>query len=409
MAVQIKLFYNIAFDQDKCQVIFLNPERLPKTYDDLLLVTRERIETLRFIPNSELRLQYQDDEGTLIHLREEDNLNELWRCSKNVEGTDFRRVKMKIIWQAKTTPEMLLTKKREVSANSKNKKQLDFSNSNRTEADTKKQRLDTASSKPTSSHNPTTTKYLSPLDLLIQDKQKEITEQQKKVSQTEQELTSLHALYGRKPNVDYMKPACTNCHRREGHNRVNCPYKGYPCLSAEFCGDLNKHKGQKDTVTEKNNLLQTQRKTLEKLKNTLASKVILKDQVTNSFSSIMRSRLINDGPQRYINAAGLQNWRQINIDLQKLDSHFKGKIPPPGVSLIDALEEYESKRQQASNVVTGNPMRTLWEMKGIKWPSSSESSSDIQDLENQQVANAIQESLHTYCTSGAVSDSSTSI
>lgn len=54
MAVQIKLFYNIAFDKDKCQVILLNAESFPTTYEELLERARERVEVLRFIPNSEL-------------------------------------------------------------------------------------------------------------------------------------------------------------------------------------------------------------------------------------------------------------------------------------------------------------------------------------------------------------------
>ena len=64
----MKLFYNIAFDSDKCEVIFLEPGRFPSTYNEILRKARDKIEALQFILDSELRLQYWDDEGTLIYL-----------------------------------------------------------------------------------------------------------------------------------------------------------------------------------------------------------------------------------------------------------------------------------------------------------------------------------------------------
>ena len=89
----------------------------------------------------------------------------------------------------------------------------------------------------------------SPLDLLIEDKQVELEKEREKVNGLQRELERLSAVYGKHPGVDFSRLACTNCHRREGHNRVNCPYKGHPCLSSKFCGDLNKHKDEKDAVS----------------------------------------------------------------------------------------------------------------------------------------------------------------
>lgn len=63
------------------------------------------------------------------------------------------------------------------------------------------------------------------------------------------------------------------------------------------------------------------------------------------------------------------------MDLKKLESHFKGKIPSADVSLLEALTEYDNKislgqlNQKAQ--YQGNPVRTLWELKGIEWPSQS--------------------------------------
>lgn len=70
--------------------------------------------------------------------------------------------------------------------------------------------------------------------------------------------------------------------------------------------------------------------------------------------------------------------RQINIDLKRLEAHFKGKIPGKDGSLISALEEHNAKAYLARSEVglcTDNPVRTLWELKELKWPSSPEISS----------------------------------
>ena len=103
----------------------------------------------------------------------------------------------------------------------------------------------------------------------------------KEVTELQRELERLSADYGKHLGVDYSRPAGTNCHRRERQNRVNCPYKGHPCPSSRFCGDLNKHKGEKDAVSTAAIWLQSAKKCLEKLKNDLAMKSALKFQTTN--------------------------------------------------------------------------------------------------------------------------------
>ena len=63
------------------------------------------------------------------------------------------------------------------------------------------------------------------------------------------------------------------------------------------------------------------------------------------------------------------------MDLKKLDSHLKEKIPSADVSLLEALTEYDKKisldqfNQKAH--YQGNRVQTLWELKGMAWPSQS--------------------------------------
>lgn len=421
--LQLKVFYNIPQD-DRCEVIFT--EQAIETFEDLMQVIRAKIQSLEFIPDAELRVQYTDDENTLITLRANDSFLDAWRCALNVAGTAFRRLKINITWQPKSTPELISAKRQEIREGShretggESRRKLKFgeniseqpfsfptSTSQTAKSDAslfdsshcstrssipepaETRRIDPLSSPPRKQQRLVTcdppelgalntappSKYMSPLDLLISDKTKEVTEEKEKVMEKEKEVQELSAKYGKQAGIDYSKPACTNCHRRERHNRVNCPYKAHPCQSAEICGDLNKHKDEKDILSRAVNELNTAKKSLEKLQSGLSTKIALKNQTTNSFSSVMRSRLINECKPRYLTSQGFENWRQVNMDLKKLESHFKGKIPSADVSLLEALTEYDNKislgqfNQKAQH--QGNPVRTLWELKGIEWPSQS--------------------------------------
>lgn len=418
--LQLKVFYNIPQD-DRCEVIFT--EQAIETFEDLMLVIRAKIQSLEFIPDAELRVQYTDDENTLITLRANDSFLDAWRCASNVPGTAFRRLKININWQPKSTPELISAKRQEIregrysETGGESRRKLKFgenfskqsssfsTNTSQTaksgssvfesshcsthspipEAET--QRINPLSSPPRKQQRLVTcgppeqgtlntgppSKFMSPLDLLISDKTKEVTEEKKKVMEKEKEVQELSAKYGKQAGIDYSKPACTNCHRRERHNRLNCPYKAHPCQSAEICGDLNKHKDEKDILSRAVNELNTAKKSLEKLQRGLSTKIALKNQTTNSFSSVMRSRLINECKPRYLSSQGFENWRQVNMDLKKLEAHFKGKIPSADVSLLEALTEYNKKIMRLGQLkqkaqYQGNPVRTLWELKGIRNP-----------------------------------------
>ena len=52
-------------------------------------VVRGKIECLRFIPDSELRVQYVNDENTLFNLRANDSFMDALRCAVTVPGATF--------------------------------------------------------------------------------------------------------------------------------------------------------------------------------------------------------------------------------------------------------------------------------------------------------------------------------
>ena len=77
-------------------------------------VVRGKIQCLRYIPDSELQVQYADDKNTLINLHANDSFMDALRCAVTVPGATFHRLKVNILWQPKSTPEMISNKRQEM-------------------------------------------------------------------------------------------------------------------------------------------------------------------------------------------------------------------------------------------------------------------------------------------------------
>ena len=93
--LQLKVFYNVSFPEgESCEVIFTDQNI--QSFEELKEVVRGKIECLRFIPNSELRVQYVDDENTLIDLRANDSFMDALQCAVTVPGATFHRLKVDI-------------------------------------------------------------------------------------------------------------------------------------------------------------------------------------------------------------------------------------------------------------------------------------------------------------------------
>ena len=111
--IQLKVFYNISFPEDWCELITAYESEV-SSFDDLMQILRNKLECLQFIPDEELRIQYKDDEDTFVNLRLAP-LHDALRCAQPVSGTTFRRVKIKIQWQPESTPEIISIKRREIT------------------------------------------------------------------------------------------------------------------------------------------------------------------------------------------------------------------------------------------------------------------------------------------------------
>ena len=99
--LQLKIFYNVSFPGKRCEVVFTDQNI--QSFEELMEVVRGKIECLRFIPDSELRVQYVDGENTLINQRANDTFMDPLRCAVTVPGATFQRLKVNILWQPKST------------------------------------------------------------------------------------------------------------------------------------------------------------------------------------------------------------------------------------------------------------------------------------------------------------------
>ena len=110
---------------------------------------------------------------------------------------------------------------------------------------------------------------LSPLASYIAHQKHEMEQQEAKIEKFRHDLadfTAARTLSSSKSS----QPCCSKCHRKEGHNRLNCPYPR-ECTSALFCGNMDKHPDDKQAVKQKTKQLNEQRKVL----------VVMKDELEN--------------------------------------------------------------------------------------------------------------------------------
>ena len=103
------------------------------------------------------------------------------------------------------------------------------------------------------------TNYSSPLERYLQDAKIQVSTQTDLVKKAQNNIDEFYS------SIDKRSPSCSLCHRRENHNQVNCPYKPYKCESALTCGDLEKHKDEKDKLKQLQQELNMERQKLKKL------------------------------------------------------------------------------------------------------------------------------------------------
>ena len=57
--IQLKVFYNISFPEDRCELITADENEV-STFDDLMRIVRNKLERLQLIPDEELRSLFME-------------------------------------------------------------------------------------------------------------------------------------------------------------------------------------------------------------------------------------------------------------------------------------------------------------------------------------------------------------
>lgn len=122
-------------------------------------------------------------------------------------------------------------------------------------------------------------------------------------------------------------PSCSKCHKKENHNRLNCPYPS-PCMSTEFCKNIEKHPDDKQFLKQQKQLAE-ERKCLLSLKTELANKHRSSISVNNRYSTQIKQTLNDSHPNKYIrtiNGKAIEDWRLINR-FSILERHYQKQCP----------------------------------------------------------------------------------
>ena len=326
---------------------------------------------------------------------------EMYRCSVAVENADFKRVTIKVEESSSpvcTSALLPRSGKRPVpnpmdtspsSLPSKREKERKSMKSNAVQSLCTK--FDAGESSKSHVATPKTAAIIggklfqSPLEKYL-EKQREkiinIKEEEKQVMGTLQEY---QLAIKNKNGVGHANgPMCGNCHQREGHNKLNCPYQ--QCETVFLCGDISKHAEEKARMKQVEKNQRELLKQITTLENDLKVKEASAMSLQNRYVYKVRSMLIESNPSRYLNvgAGGMyvENWFQLNKDARKLQSILKGKAPTSGTNIQKLLAESTDDTLNRSVLDAGktsvrNPYRNLWEQKGVQWPGRKESSTSV--------------------------------
>ena len=220
---------------------------------------------------------------------------------------------------------------------------------------------------------------LSPIESYIAHQKLEIQNQEAKIESLEEELEE-YVARRTLPSTSSL-PCCNKCHRKEGHNRLNCPYPT-ACTSALFCGNIDKHPDDKQTVKQKTKQLSEERKSLQAMKEELKNREKSSASVAKRYTARVKETLIKSNPEKYlrsVNGNQIEDWRLLNKDSKILEKEFKGNIPTAEearetIKEIEDLLDHEEPATGKTSV--RNPYKKLWQDHGISWPHRTETKCD---------------------------------
>jgi hypothetical protein len=173
-----------------------------------------------------------------------------------------------------------------------------------------------ATSSPTTGTSIKAPTFASPLEKFLESQKQKL----RCLEEDERKIVERINVFQVKKNTSLtanIGPTCSNCHRQECHNRLNCPY--FACDTLFHCGAINRHPDEK--------------------------------------------------------AQHVENWFQLNKDAKKLEIFLKGKLPRPQSDIQGLLSQAQidnsSRINKSSKTSVRNPYKKLRQDRGVEWPKNS--------------------------------------
>lgn len=121
---------------------------------------------------------------------------------------------------------------------------------------------------------------------------------------------------------------CSKCHLFQNHRKNNCPND--LCVSAQMCGDINKHQEETQELRDIDLKKQKLRAEIKREKQELDLKQKCAEKINSSFSKRMEQELINSNREKYLiqTQFGIKPRQALlNEHIAILERHYKGKMP----------------------------------------------------------------------------------
>ena len=153
-----------------------------------------------------------------------------------------------------------------------------------------------------------------------------------------------------------------------------------PCSSATICKEIKRHPEEEKYFKSRQSELKAAKTKLKQLEVDLMSKKECYSVSLNTFASKVQWNVIRSDPERYLRitttGAKVPNSLVLNTDIRKLERICNGKIPNAN-EIKKLIREYDegfaiTKRTalEQSQQFNVNPVKRLWEAKGIRFPGS---------------------------------------
>jgi hypothetical protein len=357
----------------------------------------------------DVKIKYLDDEKNFVNLPpDESAMSEMFRCAIPVANADFKRITIVVEESFSPIPASLLDDEKRSFARKRTSDTHTASSPTSIPSASKKEhctpsvsrkslyfqnfRSDKFTGHSFGSAAPSAPLFQSPLEKFLEKQRENMSSLQVR----EKQISSYIANY---PTANTARGSvkggttCSNCHRQEGHNRLNCPYNS--CETVFHCGAINKHPEEKAKLKEYEKQRQDIIKEISKVKLEIDVKEKAAKSIQERYVNKVRHLLIESIPERYLNVGKegntVENWFQLNRDAKKLEVKLKVKVPPPHVNLKQLLKEADENESSSGPGKTSvrNPYKKLWEDRGVKWPTY--------DCINEDylLAMGIQQSLNT--------------